>query len=130
MTEDNNERAMKIVYSENATHITAVQAEITTLRSIKALGGHTVTVVGEPAYYMNPLNNTISGIGYLMAEVGNVVSVTDHNEQAAELFRELYELHRLNRYHGDPRLPNIIQYNENLLWIDFMRVNLDNPSEE
>ena len=128
--EDNNERAMKIVYSENATHITAVQAEITTLRSIKALGGHTVTVVGEPAYYRNPLNNTITGIGYLMAEVGNVVSVTDHNEQAAELFRELYELHRLNRYHGDPRLPNIIRYNENLLWIDFMRINLDHPSED
>ena len=131
VTEDGSERAMKIVYSENMADITAVEAELTTLRSIKAAGGHTVTVVGTAAHYRDPLHNTISGMGYLMAEVGSVIlpeECWDQKPLREEVLRALYQLHGLRRYHGDPRLPNIIRHNGNLLWIDFMRINLETPT--
>lgn len=132
MTEDGSQCALKIVHSVKTTDLTAVQAELMSLRSIKAAGGHTVTVMGLPVHYRDPLSNEIIGIGYLMAEVGTVIRSEEcrgNRELITELFRELYHLHGLRRYHGDPRLPNIIRHNNALLWIDFMRMNIETPSE-
>jgi len=129
ITEDGSQHALKIVYSKEDKALTGVQSEVAALRSIKSIGGHTVTVRNEPVYWMDPATRKISGIGYMMAEVGTAIQSEKKFRGELvlmeEVFRELCHLHTLRRYHGDPRLPNIIRYNGNLLWIDFMRANIE-----
>eukprot|EP01031_Cornospumella_fuschlensis_P029631 gene29631-35767_t len=149
VAEDSRQQhAMKIVYSEKSDDIRAVEAELQSLRRIKAAGGSAVTVLGSPTYYIDPVSERVTGIGYLMAEMGSVVTIEENNNSNSsnsiysnsraiiveEAFRELYHLHRLRQFHGDARLPNLLRSDgedQQLLWIDCLRVaGLDSASEE
>ncbi len=134
VTETGMECALKIVFSTKTADITAVEAELRSLQSIKAAGGHTVTAVPNSlVFYRDPTSNAVHGAGYLMTEVGTVMSPDACRSDAqltTEVLQELFHLHSLRRYHGDPRLPNIIRYGDALLWIDFMRTNLATPRDE
>ena len=132
-TKDGSLCAMKIVHSLNAETIAGVELELEALRSIKAAGGNIVTVVGSPTYFIDPLSEEVTGIGYLMAEAGVVVTEKECSNQPSlivDIFQELYTLHRLRKFHGDPRIPNIIRYNDVLLWIDAMRISIHDPTKK
>ena len=132
IAEDGGRIAMKIVNSgQNIETVVAVEAEVASLRSIEKAGGHAVRVMGSLAYYCNPWNHKVNGVGYLMAEIGTIIRVKECRDDRAlmeEVFQELYQLHTLRLYHGDPQIHNIIRDNGKLLWIDFMRTNLDKPT--
>ena len=117
--------ALKIVHSTEPTVIAAVQAEISTVQEIKTSGGNTVTIENM-ALYFDLNHQCATGVGYLMAEVGKIFSAEEcrnNKNIATRAFDALHDLHKLRRYHGDPRLPNLINYNNQLIWIDFMRAN-------
>ena len=52
---------------------------------------------------------------YLLHGVGNSVS----SKHIKQVFSRLYDLHYIKFIHGDPRLPNIVDLNGSLRWIDF-----------
>ncbi|KAG9407535.1 hypothetical protein AC1031_002250 [Aphanomyces cochlioides] len=44
------------------------------------------------------------------------------NSHVANLFDLLWQLHRIDLVHGDPRVPNVIVHDGKLLWIDLAQV--------
>ena len=68
--------------------------------------------------YRNPLrfDSDYGSVGaYLLEGVGSPAKLS----QSKDIIKRLYDLHKLEVIHGDPRLPNILNFNSSLCWIDF-----------
>jgi tRNA A-37 threonylcarbamoyl transferase component Bud32 len=85
------------------------------------LTGLTIRRVGECIEIPN-------GAALLLSPVGRSLSRPTTVDEVANVFRLLQRLHENDLVHGDPRVPNIIVYEEELLWIDLVEVRKSSPA--
>ena len=57
--------------------------------------------------------------GYLLAKVGDQISLKVSHDVKLQLATALYGLHSCGVIHGDPRIQNALMLNGSLKWIDF-----------
>jgi tRNA A-37 threonylcarbamoyl transferase component Bud32 len=70
-----------------------------------------------------------NGAGMLIFPIGKPISRESLTESTImKIFHNLFILHRSGIQHGDPRLPNLIQVDEKILWIDLMYSMFDRES--
>ncbi|KAG9410070.1 hypothetical protein AC1031_018104 [Aphanomyces cochlioides] len=67
------------------------------------------------------------GAALLMSPVGTPLPRPTTRSEVANLFRFLWQLHDMGLIHGDPRVPNVILFEKQPLWIDFMEMGTANP---
>ena len=67
------------------------------------------------------IHETKSYVSYIMPQIGNKLELPIKLEELKYLFESLKALHINGIVHGDPRLPNIVEVEGNLKWIDFSR---------
>jgi tRNA A-37 threonylcarbamoyl transferase component Bud32 len=65
------------------------------------------------------------GAALLLSPVGTHLSQPETQEDVRKLFELLWKLHENGLIHGDPRVPNVIVYQEKILWIDLIHMRED-----
>lgn len=121
VTQNDIHYALKIVLnSEVKTEIsTMFVTEVQTLEHLIDNPNVVSIIEGSVRQIMNEEGSHVAGFVYLMKEVG--AKCDKDTIGAANCLRALHELFRSKTYHGDARYKNLIVYNNQLLWIDFMQ---------
>lgn len=130
--QDGEERvlALKIVLSPNGDEglANSVFAEHNVLKEFKEKNLPVVTVLGEAHSVYVEGDDHCLGVCYVMEEVGTPVTVKNEDQLRA-VFMLLFALHSQNEFHGDPRLSNIIWFEEKLLWIDLFKLHVSKSQD-
>jgi tRNA A-37 threonylcarbamoyl transferase component Bud32 len=109
--EDNTMVALKIITSDLAV----LMAESQKMRAAETTG--VVATVLEKYKLLDDGH----GAGMLIFPIGEPISRESLTEPTVmDIVRNLFILHRSGIQHGDPRLPNLIQVDGRILWIDLM----------
>ena len=106
-------KLIKLGSGEDFMDFEEVQTELKSFREVYKLD-NTITFKS----YENPLrfDSKYGSIGaYLLEGIGTRAKFN----QSRNIIERLYDLHKLKVIHGDPRLPNILNFKSNLCWIDF-----------
>lgn len=117
VTRSTNVFALKVVLTNSETERQNVKCEYTKLCDCNRIcNGLFVRAVPDNFAIVD--NNNVSARGYLLAEVGEPVDKSNPDHQKSVL-RALQNLHKLDQYHGDARVPNIVHMSDGrFLWID------------
>jgi tRNA A-37 threonylcarbamoyl transferase component Bud32 len=111
LREDNTMAALKIVTKD----FPVLMVESQKMKDAEGTG--VVATVLEEYTLLDKGN----GAAMLIREVGEPISRERLTESTiADIFQNLFILHRSGIQHGDPRLPNLIEVDGKLLWIDLM----------
>ena len=109
--EDNTIVALKIITRDLGLQMVESQ------KMRDAAGTGVVATVMEEYKFLDDGN----GAGMLIFPIGEPISRESLTEPTVmNIVRNLFILHSYGIQHGDPRLPNLIQVNGRILWIDLM----------
>jgi tRNA A-37 threonylcarbamoyl transferase component Bud32 len=79
------------------------------------LTGLTASVVGD-------VMETTASAALLVKPVGKPLPYPKTEKEVYALYDLLWQLHKKDMIHGDPRVPNVIVHDQTLLWIDLVDV--------
>ncbi|KAI9905817.1 hypothetical protein PsorP6_013517 [Peronosclerospora sorghi] len=102
--------ALKIV-DENSDDLLFL--EVTALMRAQSTG-----VVIRPVGKVTQISDGPKGAATLLSPVGKPIPYPTTRQEARALFDMLWKLHSAGVVHGDPRMPNVIEKDGQLLWID------------
>jgi serine/threonine protein kinase len=113
-------RVLKLVLGNDCKQ--EVNEEFKKLCNAMQLCPDSVFPVVLESYFEGRVND-VDYAGYLLYGVGNPIEIPTTEAISLEFFRELaiklYKLHSKGIVHGDPRIPNILWYENEYRWIDF-----------
>jgi tRNA A-37 threonylcarbamoyl transferase component Bud32 len=119
-------RALKVSTSLSRGEL---EHEIATLRAAADAGAPVVPPVDSSLRHFCRIDGgTLSGGGFLLQHVCSRAKL-DSQASCAAAFRALRKLHAAGFVHGDARVPNLVQYKRDFLWIDMRESAADSLDE-
>ena len=119
-------RALKVSTSLSRGDL---EHEIATLRAAANAGAPVVPPVDSSLrYFRNIDGGALGGGGFLLQHVC-LRAKLDSQASCAAAFRALRKLHAAGFAHGDARVPNLVQYKRDFLWIDMRESAADSLAE-
>ncbi|KAI9338547.1 hypothetical protein BDR26DRAFT_919438 [Obelidium mucronatum] len=114
-------RVFKVVTENNTLAALKIVSKNLSILSSESRALADASTTGIVAKVLKPFTKTSNGAAMLIAPVGQPVLRSSLTEtRLLQILKCLFKLHSAGLEHGDPRLANIIQHEDQLLWIDFM----------
>jgi hypothetical protein len=110
-------QALKVVLLNEEVSISQVSGEFEALMRASHSKATVVPAIGK----LHPITHggVVVASGYLLDAVGTPCTL--HGRGSTDVFSALLALHDQKIYHGDARLPNLINVGGKLLWIDLRK---------